>query len=171
MTNTVWNMPRDLLSSSIDIMHPHGVNGNEGLALWFGAEAADKSISITHVVDLRGSGLVTAPLYLRLSFRAIAQLTDIADQLNVYLVGQIHSHPGRMTELSKIDRAQGFRIPDFLSVVCPYYAQNPKIQLRDCGINVFERGAYRRFPDAEINQRIRVTNSQIVKICCEVHRD
>lgn len=171
MTTAVWNIPRNLLSSSIEIMRPHGVNGNEGIALWFGTEDRDKSISITHVVELHGSGLATSPLYLRLSFRAVAQLTDIADKLNVYLVGQIHSHPGRMTDLSNIDRAQGFRIPDFLSVVCPYYAQNPNIQLHDCGINVFEKGAYRRLPGVEIAKRIRLTNSQITKLRCEVHRD
>jgi hypothetical protein len=170
MTAIRWTLPQDLLSRSIEIMRPAGRAGNEGLALWMGT-GDDDSVVVTHVFGVHGSGFVTSPLYLRLSFRAIAQLSDLADQRGVYLVGQIHSHPGTLVDLSDLDRIQGFRVPDFLSVVCPHYAQRPQTTLDNCGVHVFDRGDYRRLTSMEARRRIRVETSTAQVVHCEVHSD
>jgi hypothetical protein len=170
MNHVTWTLPNDLLAASIEIMRADGAVGNEGLALWLGT-GDDDALSITHVVAVRGTGFVTSPLYLRLSFRAIAQLTDLAQRLGVYLVGQVHSHPGLLTDLSDLDREQGFRVPDFLSVVCPHYAQRPATKLEECGIHVFEGRGYRRLGNAESRQRIQIAPVRVARVECEVHHD
>lgn len=171
MSTMRWSLPHNILSSSIEIMRPHGKVGNEGLALWFGSTEASGKISVTHAIDLRGTGFVTSPLFLSLSIRAAVRLTELADQLGAHLVGQVHSHPGRFIDLSEVDIAHGFRVPNFLSVVCPHYAQDPETRLSDCGMHVFERGAYRRLSATETSYRISTAPNNVSIIECEVSHD
>jgi hypothetical protein len=66
MTNDLkWRLPMDLLAESVHIMQPCGARGHEGLAMWLGVQH-DHQVDITHVVALRGAGLQTAPLQIRL---------------------------------------------------------------------------------------------------------
>jgi len=167
MNELHWLLPEDLLQKSINVMRPHGVVGNEGLALWFG-KANGSTIEITHLVEVSGPGFRTSPLYMGLSMRAMAKLTDLADQLDRYLVGQIHSHPKTFVELSDLDKAHGIRVPNYLSIVCPYYAQRPSTTLSDCGIHVFEGSNYRRMNPAVAARRIQIASTRVSKLNCEV---
>ena len=167
MNKLNWLLPEDLIQQSIEVMRPHGAAGNEGLALWLGRET-NSAIEITHLVEVSGPGFKTSPLYMGLSMRAMAKLTDLADQLDRYLVGQIHSHPGTFVELSDLDKAHGIRVPNYLSIVCPYYAQRPSTRLSDCGIHVFEGGHYRRINSDMEAHHIKITATRVSKLNCEV---
>lgn len=167
MNELHWKLPEDLLQRSIDVMRPHGAIGNEGLALWFG-KVDDSTIEITHLIEVSGPGFKTSPLYMGLSMRAMAKLTDLADQLGRYLVGQIHSHPRTFVELSDLDKAHGIRVPNYLSIVCPHYAQRTSTTFSDCGIHVFEGSNYRRMNPDVAARRIRIVSSRVSKLNCEV---
>lgn len=167
MSNTQWLLPEDLLQESINVMRPHGAVGNEGLALWLG-KTEGLTIHITHLVEVSGPGFKTSPLYMGLSMRAMAKLTDLADQLDRYLAGQIHSHPGTFIELSELDKAHGIRVPNYLSIVCPHYAQRPTTLLSDCGIYIFERASYRRMNNNVVASRIKISSTPVCKLNCEV---
>jgi proteasome lid subunit RPN8/RPN11 len=166
MTQTRWFVPEDLMANSLQMMRPHGALGNEGLALWFGTGMGARA-EVQHIVEVRGAGFRTSPLFLSLSMRAMASLTDLADRLGAYLIGQIHSHPGTLLNLSELDEEYGIRVPDYLSVVCPYYAQRDS-RFEECGIHVFEGRSYRRMNPAEVDHRITVTTSRANKILHEV---
>jgi proteasome lid subunit RPN8/RPN11 len=167
MTEPQWYVPANLLTESVEIMRPHGRVGNEGLALWFGT-ASENRIEITHVVAVSGAGFHTTPQHIALSLRAMAKLTDLAETLDVALVGQIHSHPARLLELSSLDQRQGIRSDNYLSVVCPYYAQRAVSGFDDCGVHVFERQRYRRMQGKELHQRIVLFDSLASTVHCEV---
>lgn len=162
-----WNLPGDLISASVEAMRPSGARGNEGLALWLGNEC-DGNISVTHIVRPVGPGLTENPLHLSLSMRAISRITSLTDKLGVYWVGQIHSHPERYVDLSRVDRAMGVKVQDYLSVVCPFYAQAYTEHLHECGVHVFDQGSYRRLPPKEVTARFRLTPTQAVFIQLEV---
>ncbi len=162
-----WKLPRDLISASIQIMAPHGRRGNEGLSLWLGSESGG-CVSVTHMVELRGPGFRTAPQQLRISLAGMSALTDLADRLNVYLVGQIHSHPGGFVDLSQVDKVHGIRVPDYLSLVCPHYAQVADTRLDHCGVHVFERGGYRRMEREEAERRIAASSLSVSRLVLEV---
>ena len=162
-----WQLPQDLLAESIEVMAPHGRRGNEGLSLWLGTELGTLTC-VTHMVELRGPGFMAAPQQLRISLSGMSALTDLADQLNVYLVGQIHSHPGYFVDLSHVDKAYGIRIPGYLSLVCPHYAQFATTRLDHCGAHVFERGEYRRMPACEAARRIVTSPMNVSKLELEV---
>lgn len=162
-----WKLPSNLLAESIAIMRPHGAKGNEGLALWLGIDDGSCT-DITHIVEVCGPGFITSPLYMRLSLHAMSVLTDLADSLDAFLVGQIHSHPGLLLDLSDLDIRNGIRSPDYLSVVCPHYAQRQVTGFHECGVHVFENHRYRRMPTNEISRRVVMNPTKIVRIRCEV---
>ena len=163
---TQWNIPADLLSRSVEIMRPRGALGNEGLALWLG-RALENQVIVSHVVAVDGPGFRSAPLQLSLSLRTFEALTDLAESTGTHLVGQIHSHPGLMLDLSPVDVAYGIRRQGYLSFVCPHYAQKNIANASECGVHMFDGGSYRRMSDLEIARRIRVTDVQVTRIECE----
>ena len=167
MMSTQWTLPKDLISASVEVMKPHGMYGNEGLALWFGTEN-EAHITVTHMVELHGPGFRTSPLNLQISLAGMSALTELAQNLNAYLIGQIHSHPRNFIDLSEVDVVHGIRIPDYLSLVCPHYAQAPNTTLAQCGVHVFEAGTYRRLSAGEVSRRISSTSALVNKITLEV---
>lgn len=167
MNRSRWDLPRNLISASVEVMRPNGMQGKEGLALWFGDER-DGIISVTHIVKPKGPGLTATPLHLSLSMRAMSRITNLADELGAYWVGQIHSHPGRYLDLSEVDRAMGVKVQDYLSVVCPHYAQTRTKHLHECGVHIFDEGSYRRFSATETVSRLRLTPTEAVVVQLEV---
>ena len=162
-----WRLPANLLAASIEIMRPHGRLGNEGLALWLGRSDGHQA-SITHVVAPRGPGFRASPFQLKLSWNAMARLTDLADDLETYLVGQIHSHPGLFVDLSEVDVTYGVRCQDYLSLVCPHYAQRPVARIAECGVHMFDRGDYRRLAATEVARRVAIIPSVVEVVDLEV---
>jgi proteasome lid subunit RPN8/RPN11 len=167
MTQLRWLIPNSLLGESIAVMRPHGAKGNEGLALWFGSTDGTHA-KVTHLVELTGSGFKTSPLFMSLSSRAMSVLTDLAWEIDCVLIGQIHSHPKRFLDLSNLDKEHGIHSQDYLSVVCPFYAQLNLNSFNECGVHVFENLHYRRIQLGEISERIILCNSELIKIKCEV---
>lgn len=98
----------------------------------------------------------------------MSKLTDLADELGTYLVGQIHSHPGRFIDLSEVDQKYGVRCQDYLSVVCPHYAQRELSGIQECGVHLFDRGHYRRFGAAEVTRRIVHSSAAVSVVNLEV---
>lgn len=168
MNKIKWGLPADLISQSVEIMRPNGTRGSEGLALWLGDEH-DGLVEFTHVLRLQGSGLIARPLQLSLSLRAISRITRLSDELGLYWAGQIHSHPGRFVDLSPVDRAMGVKVQDYLSVVCPHYAQAHTDGLDECGVHLFDKGSYRRLSPPEVAARLHVLNKAVTVVDLEVH--
>lgn len=167
MKSFVWQLPCNLMAESVAIMRPHGAVGNEGLALWFGI-FDDQGAQITYVVEVFGDGFRNSPLFIQLSLAAMASLTDLADSLNVALIGQIHSHPGLFVDLSPLDIVHGIRSPSYLSLVCPHYAQRNIRSYTECGVHAFEDGRYRRLSKKEIRYRLKPTAVTVSRIRHEV---
>jgi proteasome lid subunit RPN8/RPN11 len=167
MSELHWTVPLGLLEASIEVMRPHGAHGNEGLALWFGG-GDERHVQFSHVVEVFGPGFTTTPLYMSLSMRAMAALTEFADRNGVFLAGQIHSHPGTFIDLSELDEVHGIRAPDYLSVVCPFYAQRALDGLEACGVHIFDRNRYRRLGADELRRRLEVREVAFKKVRLEV---
>jgi len=170
MNQTIWDLPRDLIAKSVEHMRRYGARGHEGLGLWYGKDL-EGIVTITHLVLPYGPGLVTHPLHLSLSMRGMSRLTRLAREHDCYWAGQIHSHPGTMLELSAVDREFGIRVQDYLSVVCPYYAQRDTHTMSQCGVHSFEGGAYRRLNSSEVAKRICISERRVQVIPVEVLDD
>ena len=153
-----WLIPKSALSSSFREMALDGVCGNEGIALWLGRRIGGRA-DITHVVALRGPGVIRKPNLLRISDDLMNDVTDLAIEHSVSLVGQIHSHgTGYGINLSPTDRMYGISVPYYLSLVAPHFGSRPKTPIGKCGVHVFEPGGagFRRLPPDEANRRLEV---------------
>lgn len=167
MSAKVWSIPNDLISRSVEHMRPHGARGHEGLALWFGDESGG-TVTITHLIAPYGAGMVTDPLHLSLSMRAISRITRLAGELDRFWAGQIHSHPMQLLDLSDVDKRFGVQVQDYLSLVCPHYAQRDTRTIDECGVHAFDKGAYRRLLTREVAERIVITSGQVELVPVEV---
>jgi proteasome lid subunit RPN8/RPN11 len=152
-----WRIPEPAFAASLQEMAHDGVRGDEGVALWLGRRGAGQA-EVTHVVALRGPGVVKRPDQLTIGPALVNDVTDLAIDLGLVLVGQIHSH-GELygTDLSYADRTFGVRVPYYLSLVAPDYALRPRTRLEECGVHVFEPGrGFRRLPVAEVGRRLHL---------------
>lgn len=154
-TPLLWRLPAEALRMSIAEMAPDGSRGCEGVALWLGRRVAG-IVTITHVVGLRGSGIVKRPDYLSISAELLDDVTDLAIERGVYLAGQVHSHPGAWVDLSEADKRCGIQAPGYLSVVMPNFAREPSTPLAQFGFHVSARGAWRRLSPFERKWRVAI---------------
>ena len=162
-----WLLPSNLLQVSMAMMAPRGRSGNEGLALWLGRESQGIA-RVTHALELRGPGFRSSPLQLSISMLGMSAITDLAEEEDVFLLGQVHSHPGEYIDLSETDRRYGIRVAEYLSVVCPHYAQRPATRFEDCGVHVFDREDYRQLSPLESKRRIYFFPEPAVSLILEV---
>ena len=91
---TKWAFPADALEVAFSELRLDGVRSTEGIALWLGHRSAGIA-SVTHMVYLRGSGLLKTEYHIRVSHDLFNEVTDSAINLGKTLIGQIHSHPRR----------------------------------------------------------------------------
>lgn len=154
----LWRLPAAALRASIAEMAPDGALGREGVALWLGRRVAGV-VSVTHVVGLRGPGVFKTPNHLSISAELLNDVTDVAVERGVYLVGQIHSHPSDWVDLSDADRLYGIQAPGYLSVVAPHFAGDPSTPPGRCGFHVHDRGGWRRLGPWERPWRVAITGA------------
>lgn len=149
-----WVLPRPVWRQSLDDMALDGTRGCEGVALWLGRHQ-DGAAVVSTCVLLRGPGVVKRLDHLSISAELMNQVTMAALELDLFLIGQVHSHsPYASTDLSYPDRYLGITERGYLSLVAPNFAQNPETRLDHCGVHVHEGDAgWRRMKVAEISDR------------------
>ncbi len=154
-----WELPAAALHASLAEMAPDGARGCEGVALWLGRRAGTVA-QVSHVVTLRGVGIVKWPDRLSIAAELLNEVTDVAIDLGCHLIGQIHSHPFDWVELSLADQRMGIRSEGYLSVVAPHFAQRADTRLDDCGVHLFDGGGWRRVVPPELQRRVRLVERE-----------
>lgn len=157
-----WSLSEAVLQTSMAEMSRDGARGSEGVAMWLGRRAQGCA-TVTHVVALRGCGVIKRPAQLVIQEPVFAAVTEVAIELAVSLIGQIHSHgPGYGVDLSPTDRMYGVAVPYYLSLVAPDYAMRPYTPLTACGVHVLQPGqGFRRLSIPEINTRFHLTQEEL----------
>jgi hypothetical protein len=152
-----WQLPRRALEASIEEMAVDGRLGNEGVALWLGTRL-DGVSQIQAIVVLRGADVVKKPDLLVIGAKTMNNVTDVAIERRLSLVGQIHSHGKYFgTNLSATDRRCGVCIPHFISVVAPEYGLRRFTGIVDCGVHVFlPNQGFVRLSAQEVVRRVKM---------------
>lgn len=160
-----WQIAADVLRHSFAEMAQDGARGCEGIAMWLGHHEGDTAV-ITHVARLRGPGLHKGPDRLLINADLVNDLTDVAIENKLTLIGQIHSHgPLHSTDLSEVDKRYGIVVPGYLSAVAPDYAMRPNTTIGECGIHVFIPGhRWQRLSPQEVQQRVSIVNGVTVPV-------
>lgn len=157
-----WSLSEAVMQMSVAEMSRDGMLGNEGVAMWFG-KRSHGCATVTHVVALRGRGVIKRPAQLVIQESVFAAVTETAIDLGVSLIGQIHSHgPGYGVDLSPTDRMYGVAVPYYLSLVAPDYAMRPYTPLTACGVHVLQPGkGFCRLAMHEIYRRFELTQESL----------
>jgi proteasome lid subunit RPN8/RPN11 len=160
-----WRVGSQVFAQSLIEMARDGIMGNEGVAMWLGRYEGNVAV-ISHLGLLRGPHVRKEPALLIIDSELINDLTDLAIENNVRLIGQIHSHgPKWGTDLSETDRRYGVAVPGMLSLVAPDYALRKGTALIDCGVHLFlPRQGWRRFSDPELTARLSLFDDGAVPI-------
>lgn len=153
-----WRLPECALTESFREMARDGKKGNEGIVLWLGRRTK-KEATISHLVLLRGPGVIKRPNFLRIESWLLNEVTDITIDLGVSIIGQIHSHGSLCgIDLSPTDRTYGLAVPYYLSIVAPDYAMRKNTQISECGVHVFKKNiGYYRLSGKEVLRAIIIT--------------
>lgn len=159
---TRWRLSESVLQASMAEMARDGADGNEGVAMWLGRRS-EGCAYVTHVVALRGHGVIKRPAQLVIQESVFAAITEVAIDLGVSLIGQIHSHgPGYGVDLSPTDRMYGVAVPYYLSLVAPDYAMRPLTPLTACGVHVLQPGeGFQRLTVSEVQARFHFTQENL----------
>lgn len=160
-----WDIPEEAMRLSFAEMAQDGARGCEGVAMWLGHREGEVAI-VTHVARLQGPGIHKGPDHLFISADLVNDLTDVAIEHRLTLVGQIHSHgPMHGTNLSLTDRRYGIAVPGYLSAVAPDYARRRVTTIDQCGIHVFlpPQGWVRLSPSA-VKERISIVTNVTVPV-------
>jgi hypothetical protein len=153
---TAWRIPETAIPDLLAEMAIDGREGNEGIVLFLGRD--DLTVSeVTHLVRLRGPGIRKRAWQITIQANLLNDVTDVAIEHNVRLVGQVHSHgPGYGLDLSPTDRLYGIKTPYYLSLVAPDYALS-SAPIQRWGVHVFlEEQGYARLNSHEVSQRIQL---------------
>lgn len=163
-----WRVPLHALQLSFGEMARDGQHSCEGVALWLGCRDGEDAV-LTHVVALRGGGVVKRPDYLFISPDLINEVADVAAESGTYLLGQIHSHgPGYGVHLSDTDKRYGIAVPGYLSAVAPDYAMRNSTPVTDCGFHLYENKLWRRLGNQEVAARLHIErDTQVALVTVE----
>lgn len=162
-----WRIPRVLWQQTLRELAQDGARGCEGICLWLApldeTPATDgAALQFTRGAVLRGPLVRRHALSIAMDPELLSELTDVLDREGLILAGQVHAHPGEFIDLSEVDKAMGFRVPGFLSVVSPYYGVRLETPLEYCGFHEFiARTGYHRLPPAEVAERIRAVEAAV----------
>lgn len=154
----VWRVPASVLPDWLAEMAPDGKRGCEGIVLWLGV-VIQRTATITHLVGLHGPKVIKRPDHLRIEPDLFNELVDLCEEVGSMLLGQIHSHPGTFVDLSETDKRYGVSTPHYLSVVAPYYAQDPRVGWAQCGVHVFhDTLGFQRLSPEQVSRRVQVVS-------------
>lgn len=151
-----WRIPASVLPDSITEMATDGKRGCEGIVLWLGV-VTQRAAVITHLVGLHGPKVIKRPDHLRIDPDLFNELADFCEEIGSMLLGQIHSHPGTFIDLSETDKRYGVSTPHYLSVVAPYYAQDPRVGWAQCGVHVFSPTlGFQRLSPEHVSRKVQI---------------
>ena len=128
---------------------------NEGVVYWFGVEQGDSGVVTTLIVP----DAETSRGRIRTSAAANAEVVEATIGTPLILLGQAHSHPGRMVQHSVTDDREAFAsFPGMLSVVMPHYARGAP-DLRKCGIHRILERRFVLLAREEVERHLRLLPS------------
>lgn len=136
-TTRRWVLGQSVIDTTMAELARTGRDRREGIALWLGQRNAETA-RVSHVVRLRGSGLVARGDLLEVSAHLFNEVGDVCADLNLVWLGQAHTHGGSWTGMSRTDRRFGPSTPSFLSVIVPHFAEDDRTTLADCGIHLLD---------------------------------
>jgi hypothetical protein len=150
---SLW-IPEGVLIETERLLRSYGgEEDHEGIVYWGGIESPRGSCAVTAVSPTASTTWGS----FRTELQANVDLIDALAQLELTLVAQVHSHPGRWVDHSDGDDTGAIvRFAGFWSLVVPEFAKNGMRPLSGVGVHLFADGAFRRLKPDALAMRVRI---------------
>lgn len=132
-----FSIARTLLEPLQDHVRDHGRRDDEAGGFLLGTYE-DPVATVLALAE--GVGVERSRGFFRVSGTAMEQLFTFAENENLRVWAQVHSHP-RRSFLSETDETDGFRVEGFISGVIPNYVKPPR-KPQSWGWWTFHHGAW-----------------------------
>jgi hypothetical protein len=116
-----------LLATALEDLETYGNQGCESIAFFLARHDAPQAASTLVTAD--EPGVERSPFFVKLSERWILSLTDLCDERDEFVVGQIHAH-GISAFHSETDDHHLFHAPGVFSLVVPNFARTERDKSR-----------------------------------------
>jgi hypothetical protein len=135
-----------------------GEEDHEGVIYFGGAEIADGAIAM---LALSPTATTTRGSF-QTDIDANTEVVRSLGELNLSLVGQVHSHPGHWVDHSNGDDEGALvRFDGYWSLVVPAFAHAGMRPLKQCGVHLFREGKFKRLTEAAIGARLHLVPTAI----------
>lgn len=139
-----------VLERTVAVLSESGMAGSphEGVVYWIGPRGLGQRIVTTCVAP----GARTTYGSFDTSSASNAQVVVFLAEAGLEMLGQVHSHPGKMVDHSIGDDERAFMpYEGYFSIVVPHFGSRGMLPITRCGVHVFENGQFRRLRDSEVN--------------------
>lgn len=104
----------------------------------------------------------TAPRYYDTDIASHAEVILALSDLDVEVVGQVHTHPGSAVYHSDGDDDLAFvKGEGFWSIVVPHYASNGILPVSQCGFHLYADGAFHLLTPEAVAARVSVQSTLV----------
>lgn len=117
------SIPTTLMTTALQDMEIHGQHGWESIAFFLARR--DSPSAASTLVTAEEPGIERTPFFVRLSERWVLSLTDLCDERDEFVAGQMHAH-GTSAFHSETDDHHLFHAPGVLSLVVPNFARTER---------------------------------------------
>jgi hypothetical protein len=130
-----------------------GRKRHENVLYIAGTAAPDQRVGIAVIAP----HAITGPGFYTTDRDSHSEVMDILDDLDLFVVAQVHCHPGGLVSHSNADDDLAFvRAEGFWSIVVPEYGIKGMKPFARCGFHRFTRGEFRLLTEEAVSHRITV---------------
>ena len=127
---------------------------HEGVVYWAGRRTGHQYFITTCIAPNASTTVGSFDTTAATNAKVVMYLANVELQL----LGQVHSHPGYSVGHSAGDD-KGALMPydGFLSIVVPYYGKNGMSPLTTCGVHIYENSRFQRMSNVEVQACFQIT--------------
>jgi hypothetical protein len=118
-------LPRSILDGTNEALRRFGDTANEGLVLWLGKIVGDTAFVRDYIVPPQDAIQGEGGVGYFVNGQTLLELNRHMSTLQLRMIAQIHSHPGRAYHSSMDDRYAIVTAEGGLSIVVPNFARGP----------------------------------------------
>jgi len=154
-----WVLPKAAITATLAGVRPAGDVGVESGVFWMGTR--DRESRVSHVLQVKGKGVVERPYQWRIAPEVFGSACDWAKPQALTLLAIVHIHlADGCPEMSWTDRNCSVQVPGILAVIIGNRGR--QADPREWGWFVYENRQYRKLASREVALRVDLTSTAAV---------
>ena len=154
-----YYIPQEIIDFTVKILLEYGNKRppSEGVVYWAGRQSKNEweiCSAIAPAVEASKYGFETG-------YNGNARFVSFICDNDLQYVSQVHSHPSTWVDHSPIDdKETAFRSEGLLSIVVPTFGRHGIFPLKQCGVHIHTKGAFKRLTNKYVGGHFHVGQPQ-----------